>query len=144
MDIQKINANSQVASFKGATKTETAKTETPKSDKKINGKAIAIASAAAIAMGLATIAIIKNKNIKAIPEVAKEVYTKIVREATENASNKNIQKLNNIIQTEKMNTQIAEVAQRTSKAGVADKTADLAEAFGAKVHHVAQKASITK
>ncbi len=125
MNVSRIGANN-VAFSAAATATKApAKTQ----ESKKSGKIVAVGLSALAAIGLAAIAIKKGKAADALPKD----FT---------IGQKNITKLLGVSNARAIEQQIAEVAERTSEKGVATRMAELAEAFGGTVEHVAQKASI--
>ena len=102
-------------------------------------KALAVASAAAAAVGLALIAVNKVKKgqpVDTLSRLKKEGADYVKQVTTQNKAKAALTHVNN---------QIADVASRTSAEGVTARLDDLKEAFsafGGVVEHVAQKASI--
>ena len=118
MSVSGVKGNSVFGCFSKVGKKEVAQTESPQ--KKVNvKKALAVASAAATAIGLGLIAVNQVRKGK--------LNSKILANRLPNL---NVQE------------QIADVASRTKKGCVGARMEDLAEAFGAAVKHVPQKASI--
>lgn len=94
-------------------------------------KALAYASAAAAAVGLALIAVNKVRKGK-VADLPKDFAF----------GQENIKKYVKLDNLKKVEEQIADVASRTKKGCVGARMEELAEAFGAAVKHVPQKASI--
>ena len=114
-----------------ATQTKTAEVKTPEQKEQAK-KTAGIVAGGISAAALAAMAIVAIRKGKA-NELANKVYHKVI--SCDN-------RIGGLINTARINKTIAEVAERTSEAGVTRRAAELAEAFGGEVEHVAQRASI--